>query len=121
MPTFGENLRELRKSRGYSQDRFARACGTNQVNISAWEVGSRTPSLATIRKIADTFKVPVSSLISIEETGMDDDYVQEVADMMHRDPKFRLLFDRAKFLSEEDLDAVLGVVSAITRERVIDE
>lgn len=121
MSTFGDNIRELRRSRGYTQDRFARICGTNQVNVSAWEVGTRTPTLATIRKIANTFNVPVSSLISIDDTGLDGDYVQEVADMLRRDPKFRLLFDRAKFLSDEDLDAVLGVVSAITRERAFDE
>ena len=118
MPSFGENLKALRKSRGYSQDKFARAIGSNQVNISSWELGTRMPSLSTIRHIADTFKVPLSSLISIDSTGMEDDYVREVADMLRRDPKIRMLFDRAKFMTPEDLDAVLSIVNAITRERV---
>ena len=117
MPTFGENLRSLRTSRGYSQDKFAKEIGSNQVNVSSWELGTRMPNLATIRHIADTFKIPLSSLISIESTGLDDDYVREVADLLRHDPKIRLLFDRAKYLSQTDLDAVLGVVTAITRER----
>ena len=121
MPTFGENLRELRKSRGYSQDKFAKAIGSNQVNVSAWEIGTRFPSLSTIKGIADTFKVPLSSLISLEETGLDDDYVREVADALKRDPKFRMLFDRARFMRPEDIEAVLSVVNAITRERGDDE
>lgn len=117
MPSFGENLRNLRKSRGYSQDRFAQAIGSNQVNVSAWELGTRMPNLTTIKHIADTFRVPLSSLLPIENTGMEEDIVQEVADMMQHDPKIRLLFDRAKYLTQDDLDAVISVVNAITRER----
>ena len=118
MSTFAENLRALRKSRGYSQDKFARTIGSNQVTLSSWELGTRVPSLATIQEIADTFKVPLSSLISIQDTGMNDDYVQEIAEMLQRDPKIRLLFDRAKYMSRSDLDAVLGVIDAITKERI---
>lgn len=118
MASFGENLRTLRKSRGYSQDKFARIISSNQVNVSAWELGTRVPSLATIRHIAETFKVPVSSLISIDSTGINDDYIQEVADMMKQNPKIRILFDKAKFMSQSDLDAIIGVIDAITRERI---
>lgn len=117
MPTLGENIKALRKSRGYSQDRFAKEIGSNQVNVSAWELGTRRPYLETIKHIAKTFNVPLSSLISIDETGMDEDYVREIADMMQRDPKVRLLFDRTKYMSQSDLDTVLSVVTAITRER----
>lgn len=121
MPTFGENLRNLRKSRGYSQDKFAAVIGSNQANVTAWERGTRMPGIPTIKHIADVFKVPVSSLISLEDSGMKDDYAHEVADMLHQNPKFRMLFDRAKYLSQSDIDAVLSVVDAITRERVSDE
>lgn len=117
MPTFGENLKELRKSRGYTQDKFARAIGSNQVNVSAWEIGTRIPALATIRHIADVFKVPVSSLISIENTGLEDDYIQQVGDILRGNDKMRLLVDKAKYLSESDLDVVIGVINAITKGR----
>lgn len=121
MPTFGENLRKLRTSRGYSQDKFAKEIGSNQVNVSSWEVGTRMPNLATIRHIADTFKVPLSSLISLESTGLEDDYVREIADMLQQNPSIRMLFDRAKYMSQSDIDAVLSVVDAITKERIRDE
>ena len=117
MPSFGENLKALRKSRGYSQDRFAKEIGSNQVNVSAWELGTRRPYLDTIKHIAETFNVPLSSLISIEDSGMDEDYVREIADMLQRDPKIRLLFDKTKYMSQSDIDAVLNVVKAITKER----
>lgn len=121
MATFGENLRALRKARGYSQEQFARIIDSTQVTLSSWELDQRMPSLETIKKIARTFHVPVSSLISLEGSGNDDDFVREVADTLQRDPKVRMLFDKTKYMSASDLDAVLGVVNAITKERGADE
>lgn len=121
MATFGENIRALRKSRGYSQERFAREIGSTQVVVSSWEVGTRVPLLATIKHVAEVFHVPLSSLIPLEDTGKDEDFVQEVADALQRDPKIRMLFDRTRYMSGTDLDAVLGVVNAITKERGQDE
>ena len=118
MASFGENLRTLRKSRGYSQDKFARAIGSNQVNVSAWELGTRMPNLSTIRHIADTFKVPLSSLISLESTGSIDDYVHEIADLIRNNQKFRTLVDSAKYLSDSDLDVLVGMAKALTRDKV---
>lgn len=117
MSSFGENLKALRMSRYLTQERFAKLAGTNQANVTAWERGTRMPNLQTIQGIADTFKVPLSSLISIKDTGYEDDYVREVADVLQHDPKIRLLFDRAKLMSPSDLDAVLAVVNAISKER----
>jgi len=115
---FGDNLRALRKSRGYTQEKFAEILDSNQANITAWETGSRIPTLSTIQKIAKTFHVPLSSLIGAKETGMQDDLVTEVADLIQRNPKVRALFDRTKYMTDQDIDVILGVVDAITRERV---
>lgn len=116
MGTFGENLRELRKSRGYSQDKFAKVIGSNQVNVSAWEIGTRMPSLATITHIADTFRIPVSSLISIADSNIEDDYVKEIADVLQRDARVRMLFDKVRYMTSEDLDVVVSVVNGLARK-----
>lgn len=115
MRTFGENLRELRKSRGYSQEKFAEVIGTKQVNVSAWEVGSRVPYLVTIRKIADTFKVPLSSLISLEQTS-DEDYISFVSEAISREPKLKIILDKIMYMPSADLDALIGIVSAMTKK-----
>lgn len=118
MATLGENIRALRMSRGYSQDRFARELGTNQVNVSAWEIGTRTPYLETVKHIANTFHVPLSSLISLEDTGNEDDFVREVAGVIQRDQKVRMIFDKIRYMPSADLDTVLSVVNAISRNQV---
>ena len=116
MRTFGENLRELRKSRGYSQEKFAEAIGTKQVNVSAWEVGTRVPYLSTIRGIADTFKVPLSSLISLEQTGMDEDYTGFVMEAISREPKLKTILDKILYMPSSDLDALIGIINAMTKK-----
>ena len=116
MPTFGENIRNLRKSKGFTQDRFAREISNNQVNVSAWELGTRVPTLATIRHISEVFRVPISSLISYDESGLEDDYIREIADAIKQNPKLRRLFDHAKFLSDADLDAIMVLVNALTQK-----
>ena len=121
MSTLGENIRKLRISRGYSQDKFAKLIGSNQVSVSAWELGTRTPNMETVKHIAQTFHVPVTSLIALDDTGHEDDLAREISDVLRQDPKIRLLFDRTRYLSQSDLDAVLAVVCAITRERVTND
>lgn len=117
MGTFGENLRDLRVSRGYSQFQFARIINSNQITVSSWERDARMPPVETIRSIANAFHAPLTALLPIADTGYEEDSIKEVVDAFHHDPKIRLLFDKARFLTSEDLDAVLGVVNAITRER----
>ena len=116
MSTFSENLRALRKSRGYSQAKFAKLIGSNQVTLSSWEVGSRIPSLATIKGIADVCHVPLSSLISIQDTGNDDDLFREITDLVESKPKIKELLDKARYLSDDDLNVVLAVASALTKD-----
>lgn len=118
MPTFGENLKELRKSRGYSQDRFAREIGSNQVNVSAWELGTRMPTIPTIRHIANVFHVPLSSLISLETTGIEEDADRELLDIIQSNPFVRKLVDKSRYLSDADLRMLLDVIDALTRTRV---
>lgn len=115
MSTFAENLRMLRKSRGYTQEKFAEVLGTKQVNVSAWELGTRVPYLATIKEIADTFKVPLSSLISVDDTGMDEDYINLIMEAMKREPKLKQIFGKLLYMSPSDLDAILGIINAMAK------
>lgn len=114
--TFGEKLKQLRKSRGISQQKLADGLGVAQSSIAAYENSSREPSFAVIEKFARYFHVPFSSLMPSDEV-VDGEFVQQLADALHQNPKLGLLFDKARYLKSTDIDAVLSVVNAITRER----
>ena len=118
MATFGENVRLLRKSRGYSQASFASLIGSNQMTVSSWEVNSRMPSLQTIQHIADVFHVPVSSLIPMDANGNENDEDRELLDLIKTNPKIRTIVDKSRYLSNADLNMLIDVISALTRTRV---
>lgn len=114
--TFGEKLRQLRKSRGISQQKLADGLGVAQSSVAAYEAGTREPSFEVVQKFARYFRVPFSSLMPSDEV-VDGEFVQQLADALHKNPKLGLLFDKARYLKSADIDAVLSVVNAIARER----
>ena len=116
MPTFGENLRALRKSRGYSQEKFADVIGSTQAAVTAWERDTRMPNLQMITHIANVFKVPVSSLISLEVSGNESDADKELLDAIRFNPQIRSILDRLRYLSDAEIRLVLDVVKTLTKE-----
>ena len=113
---FGTNLRNLRVSRHLTQQKVANDLGISQASVTAYETGYREPSFEIVRKFAEYFSVSPSQLMPFGEVS-DEEYVTRVAESLHKCPKLKLLFDRTKNLGESDLDAVLAVVNAISRER----
>lgn len=113
---FSTKLRNLRVQRGLTQIELADALKTSQSSITSWEQARREPDFSTIKRIAAYFNVPLSALLPSSD-DIDESYVSTVAESLHQNPKLKLLFDRAKNFSERDLDAVLAVTNAISRER----
>lgn len=118
---FGNNIRNLRKSMGYSQEKFARILGISQAAVSAWEIGAREPEFGTLLEVSRTFRVPVSSLLPIEETGNASDLDQRTLDMLHQNPRLCVTFDKTRHFDERQLNMVISVIDAIAKEREPDE
>ncbi len=117
----GANLRNLRQSRGYSQLKFAEAVGATQAAISAWELGTREPELGTVFQIARSFKVPVSSLLPIETSDMDEDVTLKVIDAVRQNPNISAAIQKMKYFDERQLNVVMSVIDAISTEAVSNE
>ncbi len=115
MSTFGENLYNLRKSRGYSQVKVAKLLHCSQASITAWETGKRIPDINSIKKIAAACNVPVSSLLPLEETKLYDDDIREIIDFISKRSDIRKLFSLVRFLSEKDVDVLIRVATAIKK------
>lgn len=117
MASFGENLRALRKSRGYSQEKFAKVINSNQANVTAWERGARMPTLNTIKCIADIFGIPVSMLLPLGDVGTDADADRELIDYINSNRMIREIIDKSRYLSEADIRMILDVIDALTRAK----
>ena len=118
MATFGENIRALRTSRGYSQSQFAKVINSNQANITAWERNIRMPTLNTIKEIAEIMHVPLSTLLPLEDIGTQEDADRELLDYIQSNKLVSEIVSKSRSLSEADLRMIIDVMNAVTRARV---
>ena len=56
---FNEKLKELRSSRGLTQEELAEALFVSRTAISKWESGRGYPSIDSLREISDFFSVTI--------------------------------------------------------------
>lgn len=114
---FGENLRMLRKSRGYSQQKFADTLGVTQAAISSWESGIREPEFGVVFDISRQFRVPVSSLIPLEASGMQEDSYRFLSDLAYQSPKWIDALSKARYLSERESDIVISMIETLSKDK----
>jgi len=63
----GDNLRNLRRGRGLSLEKLARASGVSRAMLSQVELGRSAPTINVLWKIARALGVPFSALITETE------------------------------------------------------
>ena len=63
MSMFCENLKQLRKVRGLTQEQLAIRLNVVRQTVSKWEKGLSVPDAEMLIKIAEIFEVSVSSLL----------------------------------------------------------
>lgn len=64
---FNEKLKELRKSRGLTQEEMAEALFVSRTAISKWESGRGYPSIDSLKEISGFFSVTIDELLSGEK------------------------------------------------------
>jgi transcriptional regulator with XRE-family HTH domain len=62
LAAFGERVRTLRKSRGFSQERLADSCQLDRTYIGGIERGERNITILKVRLIAQALEVPISEI-----------------------------------------------------------
>lgn len=60
---FGHRVRELRKSKGYSQESFAEHCGLDRSYMGGIERGERNVALRNVEIIAKALDLTISELM----------------------------------------------------------
>ena len=69
-----ENIKQLRKSKGLSQEELAIKLNVVRQTISKWEQGLSVPDAEMLISISEVFEIPVSTLLgeNIPESKVDD-------------------------------------------------
>lgn len=87
-------LRQVRQSKGMSQQELAEALHASQAAISGWETGKYDPGMKNWKAIADLFGVPVDYLIDDvpddkkeASSGIPDEVLNVAKSFMHLPPE----------------------------------
>lgn len=64
---FNEKLKELRSSRGLTQEELAEALFVSRTAVSKWESGRGYPSIDSLKEISTVFSVTIDELLSGEK------------------------------------------------------
>ena len=62
-----QNIKNIRKQKGYTQETFAEELNVVRQTVSKWEKGYSVPDALMLEKIADLCEVPVSDLLGSAE------------------------------------------------------
>lgn len=63
---FGENLKRLRKNKGFTQEETAEMLGTTKQSLSRWENNITAPDVFFLPALASFYNVSVDSLLGVE-------------------------------------------------------
>lgn len=62
----GNRIRELRESKGISQQNLAAVCNFEKANLSRIEAGRTNPTVSTLYKISQALGITISELVDVE-------------------------------------------------------
>ena len=78
---FQENLKTLRKNKGFTQEELAARLNVVRQTVSKWEKGQSVPDSEMLVRLAEIFEVPVSQLLGgpIEQDSQPDALAEQLA------------------------------------------
>ena len=107
-----ENLKRLRKKRGWSQSQLAEQIGSHLSHINRIETGKYNPSLDVVQKLANVLEVTIDYLVNDEQGDMKEVRIEDKG-----------LFERVKMidsLDQEDKTALIRVIdSMLTKKKIL--
>lgn len=109
-------IRELRKSKHWSQAQLAEKLHVHQTAISQWESGRTEPDMDKLLALADLFGVSVDWLIGVTDDSTDavtDDELMQMREDMRRNPELRTLFSLTKGATKQEMRQLEGIVRAL--------
>lgn len=108
----GDRIRDLRVSRGLSQDQLAELATLNRVTVAKYEAGRIEPGAQALARLADALDVSVDELLGRVEPAPEDEALA-IRERLRRDPAYRLLFDAAGSASPDHLRAAAAMLKAL--------
>lgn len=114
---FSERLRELRKSKGYTQEYLAKTIGITPGAIGLYEQDRREPDNNTIITLAEVFGVSVDYLLGLDETPTSISHHGGQDNNITFDDFTFAMYEETKDLTDEQKEALLNVAKMLKKSK----
>jgi len=108
MAAIHDNIRQLRKSRGWTQAELAQKLGTSQMVITSYETGNKTPPVGRLPELATLFDISIETLIGAEPLT-----IKETVPHTHKNSRIARLQDLYEKLSPDEQRVILKQVKTL--------
>jgi transcriptional regulator with XRE-family HTH domain len=108
MAAIHDNIRRLRKSKGWTQAELARRLRTSQKVITSYETSNKTPPVGRLPELATVFSVSIEELIGAEPLTIKEEILHT-----HRNSRIARLQDLYEKLSPGEQRVILKQVKTL--------
>lgn len=113
-----KNIKKYMAIKGVNQTEMCNALGFKFMTLSDWLHAKTYPRIDKIEMMANYFGVSKSDLVEDHDTDEQhyylDDEAREMAEFMHKNPNYKVLFDAVRNVSAEDIEFVRQMIDRTT-------
>jgi transcriptional regulator with XRE-family HTH domain len=112
MATIHDNIKRLRKSKGWTQAELAQRLGTSQKVITSYETSSKTPPVGRLPELASVLNVSIEELIGAEPLT-----IKEEIQHTHKNSRISRLQDLYEKLTPDEQRVILKQVRTLAEQK----
>ena len=113
-----KNIKKYMDLKGVNQTEMCNALGFKFMTLSDWLHAKTYPRIDKIEMMANYFGISKSDLVEDhsddEQHYYLDDDAREMAEFMHKNPNYKVLFDAIRNVSAEDIEFVRQMIDRTT-------
>ena len=112
------NLKKIAYEHNKSQADIARDLHLNQATVSSWMLGTRIPRMDKVDLLCNYFNCKRSDIMEENPEDFNDYYmdadVRDLAEFLHKNPKYKVLFDSFRKVKPEDIDFIKQMIDRVS-------
>lgn len=118
---FKRNLNHYLSINGYTQADMARRMKVSTATAAKWCTGQMIPRIDKVQSLCNWFGVQKSDLLEEKEYRSDEQpyylsaEARDMAEFLHKNPNYKVLFDAARNVSPEDIEFVKEFIERMAK------
>lgn len=114
---FSRRLRYYLEKNDMTQKDLANALGVGTTAVSDWINGRKSPRMSKVDAMCDLFGCTRSDLVEDQKQEQDyylDPEARNLAEFLHKNPQYKVLFDASRKVKPEDIEFVKKLIDRMS-------